>query len=238
MKKINILKISVLLTLLIILVFSCKHYGVKQSAEEINDSPGAQNSNVSKNKNSESSQTVKAVIAKSWPSLNPEEAKKLKTSTTFLGEAITANGRKRREKAEYERSYKEFFEWLSKDLNKQKDFLQALDKVYGIIVKAVEKSKEKYRDGQELGLNEYISFKIKNDTGGPLSLFFQKVADAFGTENYRKTGVYTEANNKKPEKSNEEIFKFIKKVFTESENNKELKELKHFSETGKLLTSS
>ncbi|WKC84917.1 Mlp family lipoprotein [Borreliella lusitaniae] len=234
MKRINILKISVLLTLLIILVFSCKHYGVKQSAEEINDSPGDKNSNASKNKNSESSQTVKAVIAKSWPSLNAEEAKKLKTSTTFLGEAITANGRQVREKAKYEKSYREFFEWLSKDINKQKEFLQALDKVYGIIVKAVEKSKEKYRDGGGLGLNEYISSKIKNDTGGPLSLFFQKVADAFGSENYRGTGINSVANNKKPEKSNEEIFKFIKKVFTESENNKELKELKDFAETGKV----
>ncbi|WNY69141.1 hypothetical protein [Borreliella lusitaniae] len=230
MKKINILKISVLLTLLIILVFSCKHYGVKQSTKEINDSPRAQNSNVSKNKNSESSQTVKAVIAKSWPSLTAEEAKKLKTSTTFLGEAITSNGREAKEKAEYEKSYEEFFNWLSKDIDKQKEFLQALDKVYSIIVKAVEKSKKIYRDGQGLGLNEYISHRIKKHTGGYLSLFFQKVADAFGSENYKIKGKNNQANNQKPEKSNEEIFKFIKKVFTESENNNELKKLKDFAD--------
>ncbi|WP_424632646.1 hypothetical protein [Borreliella lusitaniae] len=229
MKKINILKISILFTLLIILVFSCKQYGVKQFAEEINDSPRAQNSNVSTNKNSESSQTVQGVIAKSWPSLTPEEASKLKTSTTFLGEAITANGRQA-EKAEYEKSYREFFEWLSKDIEKQKEFLKALDKVYDIVVKAVEKNKTTYRDGQELGLNEYIAFKIKEDTGGHLSLFFQKVADAFGTEHYKIKGRNNEANDKKPEKSNEEIFKFIKKVFTESDDNRELKNLKDYAE--------
>ncbi|WNY69142.1 Mlp family lipoprotein [Borreliella lusitaniae] len=229
MKRINILKISVLLTLLIILMFSCKQYGVKQFAEEINDSPGVQNSNVSKNKNSESSQTVKAVIAKSWPSLTPEEAEKLQTATSFLGEAITANGREA-EKAEYEKSYKEFFDWLSKDINKQKEFLQALDKVYGIIVKAVEKDKAKYRNGEGVGLNEYISSRIKEDTGGYLSLFFQKVADAFGSENYKIKGKNNQDNNQKPEKSNEEIFKFIKKVFTESGDNNELKTLKDYAD--------
>ncbi|WP_424632645.1 hypothetical protein [Borreliella lusitaniae] len=233
MKKINILKISVLLTLLIVLVFSCKHYGVKQSAEEINDSAGAKNSNASKK-----SETVKAVIAKSWPSLAPKEASKLKTSTTFLGEAITANGRQGAEKAEYEKSYKEFFEWLSKDIEKQKEFLQALNKVYDIIVKVVEKQKEMSEEKKELGLNEYISFKIKDDTGGPLSLFFQKVADAFGTQHYKIKDKNNEANNKKPEKSNEEIFKVIKKVFTESDDNRELKNLKDYAETGGVKVKS
>ncbi|WKC84919.1 Mlp family lipoprotein [Borreliella lusitaniae] len=228
MKRISILKISVLLTLLIILVFSCKHYGVKQFEEEVNDSPGAKNSNASKN-----SETVKAVIAKSWPSLNPQEAKKLQTSTRFLGEAITANGREGAEKAEYEKSYKEFFDWLSKDINKQKEFLKFFDKVYEIVVKAVARNKTISRDKNDLGLNEYIAFRIKQSKGEPLSLFFQKVADAFGTENYyrRKDRKGEEANDKKPEKSNEEIFKVIKKLFTESEDNRELKNLKDYAET-------
>ncbi|WNY69143.1 Mlp family lipoprotein [Borreliella lusitaniae] len=227
MKRINILKISVLLTLLIILVFSCKHYGVKQFEEEINDSAGAKNSNASKN-----SETVKAVIAKSWPSLNPEEAKKLQASTRFLGEAITANGREGDERAEYEKSYREFFEWLSKDIDKQKEFLKLFDNVYGIAVKAAERKKTISHEKKELGLDEYIVFRIKESTGEALSLFFQKVADAFGTDDYyrRKDRENEEVNNQKPEKSNEEIFKVIKKLFTESEDNKELKDLKTYAD--------
>ncbi|WNY69144.1 hypothetical protein [Borreliella lusitaniae] len=228
MKRISILKISVLLTLLIILVFSCKHYGVKQFEEEVNDSAGAKNSNASKN-----SETVKSVIAKSWPSLAPQEAKKLQASTSFLGDAITANGRQGDEKDEYERSYKEFFDWLSKDINKQKEFLKFFDKVYEIVVKAVARNKTISRDKNDLGLNEYIAFRIKESTGEPLSLFFQKVADAFGTDDYyrRKDREGEEENNKKPEKSNEEIFKVIKKLFTESDDNRELKNLKDYAET-------
>ncbi|WKC84918.1 hypothetical protein [Borreliella lusitaniae] len=228
MKRINILKISVLLTLLIILMFSCKQYGVKQFEEEINDSAGDKNSNASKN-----SETVKAVIAKSWPSLNPEEAKKLQASTSFLGDAISINGRQGEEKAEYERSYEEFFDWLSKDINKQKEFLKLFDNVYGIAVKAAERKKTIIpNEKKELGLDEYISFRIKESKGEPLSLFFQKVADAFGTDDYyrRKDRENEEANKQKPEKSNEEIFKVIKKLFTESDDNRELKALKDYAD--------
>ncbi|WNY67309.1 Mlp family lipoprotein [Borreliella lusitaniae] len=227
MKKINILKISVLLTLLIILVFSCKQYGVKQFVEEINDSAGDKNSNASKK-----SETVKAVIAKSWPSLTPQEASKLQASTSFLGEAISINGRQEEQRVEYERSYREFFEWLSKDINKQKEFLKLFDNVYKIALKAAERRKTISREKNDLGLNEYIVFRIKEGTGGKLSLFFQKVADAFGTEDYyrREDRAGEEANDQKPEKSNEEIFKVIKKLFTESDGNKELKDLKDYAD--------
>ncbi|WP_424632643.1 hypothetical protein [Borreliella lusitaniae] len=227
MKKINILKISVLLTLLIILVFSCKQYGVKQFVEEINDSAGDKNSNASKK-----SETVKAVIAKSWPSLNAEEASKLQASTSFLGEAISINGREGDEKDEYERSYREFFDWLSKDINKQKELLKLFDNVYKIALKAAERRKTISNENKDLGLNEYIVFRIKESRGEALSLFFQKVADAFGIEDYyrRKDRAGEAENNQKPEKSNEEIFKVIKKLFTESDGNRELKDLKAYAD--------
>ncbi|ACL34831.1 hypothetical protein [Borreliella garinii] len=143
-----------------------------------------------------------------------------------MQDAIGVNGRGEDLKAEYEKSYKEFFDWLSKDVNRQKEFVSSFNNICDIVAKAVDASKQGTRDDQRsLGFNEYVCYKIKKSTGEPLSLFFQKVADAFGTEEYKRKD---DKNSQKPEKCNEEIFKVIKRVFTESKNNRELADLKYY----------
>ncbi|QFI14986.1 Mlp family lipoprotein (plasmid) [Borrelia sp. CA_690] len=210
MRKIRILS-------MLLLVFSCKQFGGVKSLTEIDSGDG--NSIVVVGN------TVKDPIIKEI-SLTEQEAKKLETLKSFLKDAMDSNGKKEEDlKAEYEKSYREFFDWLSKDVNKQKELLNSFDNVSEILTKAVDVSKkQRPTEQQSLGLEEYITHKIKNSTGGYLSLFFQKVADAFGTEEYKKGD---DESVQKPVKCNEEIFKVIKRVFTESDSNKELKSLKN-----------
>ncbi|WP_210382618.1 hypothetical protein [Borreliella garinii] len=217
MKRISILSIL----LLLLLLFSCKQYGDVKSLTEVATDFEDDNSLAS------GSVEPKDQITKKGPALTSEESEKLEALKTFLKDAMGVNGRDENSKAEYEKSYKEFFDWLSKDVNRQKEFVSSFNNICDIVAKEVNASKQRTRDQQQrsLGFNEYVCYKIKNSTGEPLSLFFQKVADAFGTEEYKRKD---DENSPKPEKCNEEIFKAIKRVFTESENNKELADLKNY----------
>lgn len=212
MKRISILSI-------LLLLFSCKQYGDVKSLTEV--------ATDLKDDNSLASGGVepKDQTTKKGPALTSEESKRLQSLKDFLKDAMDVNGRGEDSKAEYEKSYKEFFDWLSKDVNRQKEFVSSFNKICDIVAKAVNAGKQRTRDEQQrsLGFNEYVCYKIKNSAGESLSLFFQKVADAFGTEEYKRKD---DENSQKPEKCNEEIFKAIKRVFTESDNNNELKNLK------------
>ncbi|WP_044055047.1 hypothetical protein [Borreliella bissettiae] len=207
-------RISILL--MIFAVFSCKQFGDVKSLTEIysgDDTPLVVG-NVAKE------------LIPEENSLTPEEAEKLETLKVFLKDAMGANGREDTLKAEYEKSYKEFFDWLSKDVNRQKEFISYFDNICGIVSKAVDASKkQRPTEQQSLGFKEYVCYKIKNSKGEALSLFFQKVADAFGVDEYKKE---SDESVQKPEKCNEEIFKVIKRVFTQSDNNNELKNLANF----------
>ncbi|MCD2401468.1 hypothetical protein LRB67_04205 [Borreliella bissettiae] len=207
-------RISILL--MIFAVFSCKQFGDVKSLTEIysgDDTPLIVG-NVAKE------------LIPEENSLTPEEAEKLETLKVFLKDAMGANGREDDLKAEYEKSYKEFFDWLSKDVNRQKEFISSFDNICGIVSKAVDASKkQRPTEQQSLGFKEYVCYKIKNSKGGELSLFFQKVADAFGVDEYKKE---SDESVQKPEKCNEEILKVIKRVFTQSDNNNELKNLANF----------
>ncbi|WNZ72196.1 hypothetical protein PT136_05020 (plasmid) [Borreliella garinii] len=214
MKRISILSI------LLLLFFSCKQYGDVKSLTEVATDFEDDNSLAS------GGVGPKDQITKKGPALTSEESEKLEALKTFLQDAIGVNGRGEDLKAEYEKSYKEFFDWLSKDVNRQKEFVSSFNNICDIVAKAVDASKQRTRDDQRsLGFNEYVCYKIKKSTGEPLSLFFQKVADAFGTEEYKRKD---DKNSQKPEKCNEEIFKVIKRVFTESKNNRELADLKYY----------
>lgn len=206
-------RISILLMLLA--VFSCKQFGDVKSLTEIDSGNGIP---------LVVSDVVKDLIPKEI-SLTPEEAEKLETLKVFLKDAMSVNGREEL-KAEYEKSYKEFFDWLSKDVNRQKEFISSFDNISSIVSKAVDASKkQRPTEQQSLGFKEYVCYKIKNSKGEALSLFFQKVADAFGADPYKKDN---DESVQKPVKCNEEIFKVIKKVLTESESNNELKNLKNY----------
>lgn len=205
-------RISILLMLLA--VFSCKQFGDVKSLTEIDSGNGIP---------LVVSDVVKDLIPKEI-SLTPEEAEKLESLKVFLKDAMSVNGREEL-KAEYEKSYKEFFDWLSKDVNRQKEFISSFDNISSIVSKAVDASKKRRLDQQSLGFKEYVCYKIKNSRGEALSLFFQKVADAFGADPYKKDN---DESVQKPVKCNEEIFKVIKKVLTESESNNELKNLKNY----------
>ncbi|WKC89513.1 hypothetical protein QIA19_00350 (plasmid) [Borreliella finlandensis] len=205
-------RISILLMLLA--VFSCKQFGDVKSLTEIDSGNGIP---------LVVSDVVKDLIPKEI-SLTPEEAEKLESLKVFLKDAMDVNGREEKLKAEYEKSYKEFFDWLSKDVSRQKEFISSFDNISSIVSKAVDASKKQSTEQQSLGFKEYVCYKIKNSTGGYLSLFFQKVVDAFGVDPYKKDN---DESVQKPVKCNEEIFKVIKKVFTESESNNELKNLKN-----------
>lgn len=205
-------RISILLMLLA--VFSCKQFGDVKSLTEIDSGNGIP---------LVVSDVVKDLIPKEI-SLTPEEAEKLESLKVFLKDAMSVNGREEL-KAEYEKSYKEFFDWLSKDVNRQKEFISSFDNISSIVSKAVDASKKRRLDQQSLGFKEYVCYKIKNSKGEALSLFFQKVADAFGADPYKKDN---DESVQKPVKCNEEIFKVIKKVLTESESNNELKNLKNY----------
>ncbi|PRQ93579.1 hypothetical protein VSX38_05615 (plasmid) [Borreliella burgdorferi] len=205
-------RISILLMLLA--VFSCKQFGDVKSLTEIDSGNGIP---------LVVSDVVKDLIPKEI-SLTPEEAEKLETLKVFLKDAMSVNGREEL-KAEYEKSYKEFFDWLSKDVNRQKEFISSFDNISSIVSKAVDASKKRRLDQQSLGFKEYVCYKIKNSKGEALSLFFQKVADAFGADPYKKDN---DESVQKPVKCNEEIFKVIKKVLTESESNNELENLKNY----------
>ncbi|WP_038954389.1 hypothetical protein [Borreliella burgdorferi] len=207
-------RISILLMLLA--VFSCKQFGDVKSLTEIDSGNGIP---------LVVSDVVKDLIPKEI-SLTPEEAEKLETLKVFLKDAMSVNGREEANlKAEYEKSYKEFFDWLSKDVNRQKEFISSFDNISSIVSKAVDASKKRRLEQQSLGFKEYVCYKIKNSKGEALSLFFQKVADAFGADPYKKDN---DESVQKPVKCNEEIFKVIKKVLTESESNNELKNLKNY----------
>lgn len=213
MKRISILSI-------LLLLFSCKQYGDVKSLTEV--------ATDLKDDNSLASGGVepKDQITKKGPALTSEESKRLQSLKDFLKDAIDVNGRGEDLKAEYEKSYKEFFDWLSKDVNRQKEFVDSFNKICDIVVKAVDASRQRSRDSEQpLGFEGYVCYKIKKSKGEALSLFFQKVADAFGTDGYKKKN---DNNSQKPEKCNEEIFKAIKRVFTESDNNNELKNLKSY----------
>lgn len=213
-------RISILSILLLLLFFSCKQYGDVKSLTEVATDFEDGNSLAS------GGVEPKDQITKKGPALTSEESEKLEALKTFLKDAIGVNGRDKNSKAEYEKSYKEFFDWLSKDVNRQKEFVSSFNNICDIVAKAVDASKQRTRDDQRsLGFNEYVCYKIKKSTGEPLSLFFQKVADAFGTEEYKRKD---DKNSQKPEKCNEEIFKVIKRVFTESKNNRELADLKYY----------
>ncbi len=205
-------RISILLMLLA--VFSCKQFGDVKSLTEIDSGNGIP---------LVVSDVVKDLIPKEI-SLTPEEAEKLESLKVFLKDAMSVNGREEL-KAEYEKSYKEFFDWLSKDVNRQKEFISSFDNISSIVSKAVDASKKRRLDQQSLGFKEYVCYKIKNSRGEALSLFFQKVVDAFGADPYKKDN---DESVQKPVKCNEEIFKVIKKVLTESESNNELKNLKNY----------
>lgn len=207
-------RISILLMLLA--VFSCKQFGDVKSLTEIDSGNGIP---------LVVSDVVKDLIPKEI-SLTPEEAEKLESLKVFLKDAMSVNGREEANlKAEYEKSYKEFFDWLSKDVNRQKEFISSFDNISSIVSKAVDASKKRRLDQQSLGFKEYVCYKIKNSKGEALSLFFQKVVDAFGADPYKKEN---DEHSEKPVKCNEEIFKVIKKVLTESESNNELKNLKNY----------
>ncbi|WP_215537538.1 hypothetical protein [Borreliella bavariensis] len=214
MKRIIILSI-----LLLLLLFSCKQYGDVKSLTEV--AIDLEDGNSLSSGGVES----KDQITEKGPALTSEESERLEALKTFLKDAMGVNGRDENSKAEYEKSYKEFFDWLSKDVNRQKEFVNYFNNICGIVTKAVDASKKISTDQQSLGFNEYVCYKIKKSKGESLSLFFQKVADAFGTEEYK---CKDDESNQKPEKCNEEIFKVIKRVFTESENNKELANLKNY----------
>ncbi|ACL33806.1 lipoprotein (plasmid) [Borreliella burgdorferi 156a] len=199
---------------MLLAVFSCKQFGDVKSLTEIDSGNGIP---------LVVSDVVKDLIPKEI-SLTPEEAEKLETLKVFLKDAMSVNGREEL-KAEYEKSYKEFFDWLSKDVNRQKEFISSFDNISSIVSKAVDASKKRRLDQQSLGFKEYVCYKIKNSKGEALSLFFQKVADAFGADPYKKDN---DESVQKPVKCNEEIFKVIKKVLTESESNNELKNLKNY----------
>ncbi len=206
-------RISILLMLLA--VFSCKQFCGVKSLTEIDSGNGIP---------LVVSDVVKDLIPKEI-SLTPEEAEKLETLKVFLKDAMSVNGREEL-KAEYEKSYKEFFDWLSKDVNRQKEFISSFDNISSIVSKAVDASKKRRpTEQQSLGFKEYVCYKIKNSKGEALSLFFQKVVDAFGADPYKKDN---DESVQKPVKCNEEIFKVIKKVLTESESNNELKNLKNY----------
>nr|WP_316254869.1 hypothetical protein [Borreliella californiensis]WNY70953.1 hypothetical protein QIA39_04615 [Borreliella californiensis] len=197
-------------------MFSCKQFGDVRGLTEIESENGIP---------LVVSDVVKDLIPKEI-SLTPEESEKLETLKIFLKDAMDVNGREDSLKAEYEKSYKEFFDWLSKDVDRQKEFVSFFDNVCGIVSKAVDASKrQRPTEQKSLGFKEYVCYKIKKSTGEALSLFFQKVADAFGVDEYKKG---TDESVQKPEKCNEEIFKVIKRVFTQSESNNELKNLKNF----------
>ncbi|ACN52636.1 outer surface protein (plasmid) [Borreliella valaisiana VS116] len=207
---------------LLILLFSCKQFGASvKSLTEIAAEDG-------KPIVVSDSVSVKDLIAEAGrPTLTSQESERLEAVKSFLKDAISVNGRED-VKAEYEKSYKEFFDWLSKDVNRQKEFVDSFNNICGIVAKAVDESKKVYHsdNNRSLGFNEYVCYDIKNRKGDDLSLFFQKVADAFGTEAYKNKD---DNSSQKPEKCNEEIFKAIKKVFTESDSNKELKDLKNLN---------
>ncbi len=205
-------RISILLMLLA--VFFCKQFCDVKSLTEIDSGNGIP---------LVVSDVVKDLIPKEI-SLTPEEAEKLESLKVFLKDAMSVNGREEL-KAEYEKSYKEFFDWLSKDVNRQKEFISSFDNISSIVSKAVDASKKRRLEQQSLGFKEYVCYKIKNSKGEALSLFFQKVADAFGADPYKKDN---DESVQKPVKCNEEIFKVIKKVLTESESNNELKNLKNY----------
>lgn len=213
MKRISILSI------LLLLLFSCKQYGDVKSLTEVATDLKDDNSLAS------GGLEPKDQTTKKGPALTSEESEKLEALKTFLQDAIGVNGRDKDLKAEYEKSYKEFFDWLSKDFNRQKEFVSSFNKICDIVAKAVDASKQRSIDQRSLGFNEYVCYKIKKSKGEALSLFFQKVADAFGTEEYKRKD---DANSQKPEKCNEEIFKVIKRVFTESDSNRELADLKYY----------
>ncbi|MBB6208360.1 hypothetical protein [Borreliella lanei] len=209
MQKINIL-------LMLLAVFSCKQFGDVKGLTEIDSGDGIP---------LVVSDVVKDLIPKEI-SLTPKEAEKLETLKVFLKDAMDSNGKTEANlRAEYEKSYKEFFDWLSKDINRQKEFVSFFDNVSSILSKAVDASKkQRPTEQQSLGFKEYVCYKIKNSTGGALSLFFQKVADAFGIDEYKNGN---DESVKKPVKCNEEIFKVIKRVFTKSDSNNELKNLEN-----------
>lgn len=215
------MKRIIILSILLLLLFSCKQYGDVKSLTEVATDFEDDNSLAS------GGVEPKDQITEKGPALTSEESEKLEALKTFLKDAMGVNGRDENSKAEYEKSYKEFFDWLSKDVNRQKEFISSFNNICDIVAKAVDAGKQRTRDQrqQSLGFNEYVCYKIKNSTGESLSLFFQKVADAFGPEEYKRKD---EKNSQKPEKCNEEIFKVIKRVFTESENNKELADLKNY----------
>ncbi|MBB6043265.1 hypothetical protein QIA34_00395 (plasmid) [Borreliella yangtzensis] len=215
MKRINVVPI------LLILLFSCKQFstGVKSFTEIASDSD-ADNNRIVVGDNL----LAKDPIPKGGPTLTSQESERLEALKSFLKDAMDANGREENLKAEYEKSYKEFFDWLSKDVNRQKEFVDSFNNICGIVTKSVDANKKRSPDQQSLSFNEYVCYKIKKSKGGALSLFFQKVADAFGTEAYKNKD---DENSQKPEKCNEEIFKVIKRVFTESDSNNELKNLKN-----------
>lgn len=211
-------RISILSILLLLLLFSCKQYGDVKSLTEVATDLEDGNSLAS------GSVESKYQITEKGSALTLEESERLEALKTFLKEAMGVNGRDDK-KAEYEKSYKEFFDWLSKDVNRQKEFVNYFNNICGIVTKAVDASKKRSPVQQSLSFNEYVCYKIKNSKGESLSLFFQKVADAFGTEEYKGKD---DESNQKPEKCNVEIFKVIKRIFTESENNNELANLKNY----------
>ncbi|WKC74813.1 hypothetical protein QIA36_00395 (plasmid) [Borreliella yangtzensis] len=218
MKRINIV------STLLILLFSCNQIGTGvKSLTEIASDEGGNSIVVGDNL------VAKDPITKGGPTLTSQEAERLEALKSFLKDAIGVNGKTGNVKTEYEKSYKEFFDWLSKDVNRQKEFVDSFNNICDIVTKAVDASKERFKDGkQSLDFNEYVCYDIKTRTGDDLSLFFQKVADAFGTQEYKNKDEDDE-NNQKPEKCNEEIFKVIKRVFTESDSNKELQDLKNLN---------
>lgn len=220
-------RISVLSILLLLLLFSCKQYGDVKSLTEVAIDLEDGNSLASGGAES------KDQITEKGPALTSEESERLEALKTFLKDAIGVNGRDKNSKAEYEKSYKEFFDWLSKNVNRQKEFVSSFNNVRGIVANVVDVCKKIWSNNNQnsLGFNEYVCYDIKTRTGDGLSLFFQKVADAFGDQEYKSKDEdeEDEENNRKPEKCNEEIFKVIKRVFTESENNKELEDLKNLN---------
>lgn len=115
---------------MLLAVFSCKQFGDVKSLTEIDSGNG-----------------IPLVVSDVVKDLIPKEISltrrswKARVFKSLLKDAMSVNGREEALKAEYEKSYKEFFDWLSKDVNRQKEFISSFDNISSIVSKAVDASK-------------------------------------------------------------------------------------------------
>ncbi|AYE36810.1 hypothetical protein DB313_04745 (plasmid) [Borrelia turcica IST7] len=170
--------------------------------------------------------------------LEGEESKKFEHLKGSLGDAIKVNGKGEEKRKENEERQKEFFDWLDKndpDLSKRKELAELMKKVYGLLKEHAQNSEQiksfvegtpKDENVKKIGVtsardiktDEQVEALIKavlghsEESGTNLSLFFQKLGDAFGTEDGES------------QKSNEKILEELKRVCESSDEIKKLKE--------------